>query len=84
MTFDKEMVLIFADYIKQTYNDPHAHLKLKAFTDGAEMGWSNGIAYAANYVHNWHTHMDPVNESSTRGLIREIEAGILELEFGDV
>lgn len=83
MIFDKEKTLLIADYIARSYDDKSAHAKLEAFLLGLDIGRRDAIAQAANYVNNWHTHMDSLHESCTKGLIKEIEDGILELEFGD-
>lgn len=84
MLFDKEKILIIADYIRITYDDDTAYRKLEAFLAGVDIGWREGIVHSAQYVNSWHSNMDSMHESITKGLLSEIEGGIRELEFGDV
>ncbi len=75
---------IIGEYIELFYNDKDALSKLKFFLQGYEKGWKEAINTAANYIYRWHSNMDSLHEGTIKGIITEIESGVLALEPGDV
>jgi hypothetical protein len=84
MKFDENTKDIISKYIESQYNDPLAHRHLNIFLSGFSLGWTEAIEQAGQYVNGWHSNMDYINEATTKGLLTEVEHGILDLEFGDV